>query len=59
LGDIITKHDFASIEDHMQFCASTVRPLMDKVRESADALEGEIADNIWPLPTYQEMLFIK
>jgi len=32
---------------------------MDKVREYADALEGEVADDLWPLPKYQEMLFIK
>ena len=24
-----------------------------------DALEGYVADDLWPLPTYQEMLFIK
>jgi glutamine synthetase len=32
---------------------------MDKVREYADTLEGEVADNFLPLPTYQEMLFVK
>jgi glutamine synthetase len=52
-------HDFATTEDHMTYCAKTIRPLMDKVREVADALEGQIADSFWPLPTYQEMLFIK
>ncbi|NMF85440.1 glutamine synthetase III [Nodosilinea sp. P-1105] len=58
LEDMLTKH-FMSIEEHMQFCAKTIRPLMDEVRDSADALEGEVADDLWPLPTYQEMLFIK
>ncbi len=29
------------------------------VRETADALEEIVADDLWPLPTYQEMLFIK
>ena len=24
-----------------------------------DALEGVVSDELWPLPTYQEMLFIK
>jgi glutamine synthetase len=59
LTTAMTKHDFASIEEHMQYSAQTIRPLMDKVREYADALEGEVADNFWPLPTYQEMLFVK
>ena len=36
-----------------------VRPLMDDARELADRLEREIADDLWALPTYREMLFIK
>ena len=36
-----------------------VLPAMVKVREFADKLEGYVADDLWPLPTYQEMLFIK
>lgn len=59
LSDAMSKHDFASVEDHMQYSAQTIRPLMDKVREYADALEAEVADDFWPLPTYQEMLFVK
>ncbi len=55
----IAKHDFESIEAHMQYCAGPIRDMMDKVRADADALEGEIADDLWPLPTYEEMLFIK
>ena len=53
------KDDFASTNDHMQYCANDIRSLMDKVREHADTLEGEVADKLWPLPKYQEMLFIK
>ena len=32
---------------------------MAALRETADALEGMVADDLWPLATYQEMLFIK
>ena len=39
--------------------ATTCCPAMAKVREFADKLEGFVADDLWPLPTYQEMLFIK
>jgi len=39
--------------------AFKVLPAMLKVRECSDELEGMIADDLWPLPTYQEMLFIK
>ncbi|MDQ2709833.1 MAG: hypothetical protein M3Z25_20395 [Actinomycetota bacterium] len=33
-------------------------PAMDAVRSVADQLEGIVADDLWPLPTYQEMLYI-
>jgi glutamine synthetase len=59
LNSALAKHDFATPEEHMQYCAKTIRPLMDEVRQYADVLEGEIADELWPYPTYQEMLFIK
>jgi len=59
LSTAIAKHDFASTEEHMQFCANEILGLMLEVRSHADALEAEVADELWPLPKYQEMLFIK
>jgi glutamine synthetase len=32
---------------------------MGAVREAADKLEKVVADDLWPLPKYEEMLFIK
>ena len=32
---------------------------MLKVRTVADELEGIVADDLWPLPTYREILFIR
>ncbi|HXQ88730.1 MAG TPA: glutamine synthetase III, partial [Solirubrobacterales bacterium] len=32
---------------------------MASVREAADKLEGVVANDLWPLPKYEEMLFIK
>lgn len=59
LGSALARDDFGSIEEHMQFCAGEMRALMDEVRVHADALEVEVADELWPLPKYREMLFIK
>jgi len=59
LSEAMEKEGFASTDEHMQYCATTIRGLMDKVRAHADILECEVADNLWPLPKYQEMLFIK
>jgi glutamine synthetase len=36
-----------------------VRPAMDALRETADQIEMLLPDDLWPLPTYREMLFIK
>ncbi len=47
---------------HAQQCRyliGTVIPVMNDVRKVADALEHICADDLWPLPTYQEMLFIR
>src|SRR5262249_29375109 len=33
--------------------------VMAQVREAADKLEKIVADDFWPLPKYEEMLFIK
>ncbi|AJW40750.1 glutamine synthetase type III [Rhodococcus sp. 15-725-2-2b] len=33
-------------------------PAMAAVRSAADTLEAMVADDLWPLPTYQEMLYI-
>jgi len=59
LTEVTAKHDFESIEGHLTYGAKTIKPLMDDVRKYADLLEAEVADEDWPLPTYQEMLFVK
>ncbi|WP_144978095.1 glutamine synthetase III family protein [Bremerella volcania] len=40
-------------------CCKEVLPAMNEVRKYADELEDYVADDLWPLPTYQEMLFIR
>lgn len=44
---------------HAKHYRDGVLPAMAAVRAVADELETIIADDLWPLPTYQEMLFIK
>ena len=46
------------LDEAKHFCHD-VLPAMQKVRHCADELEAVVADDLWPLPTYQEMLFIK
>jgi glutamine synthetase len=41
------------------FLRDSVIPVMDRVRAVADKLEKIVADDLWPLPKYSEILFIK
>jgi len=50
---------FATHEDEARHANAVLLPKMRTVRGVADALEGLVADDLWPLPTYQEMLFVK
>ena len=44
--------------DHAKHLANAVLPAMLAIRKTSDQLEGMVADDLWPLATYQEMLFI-
>ncbi len=41
------------------YMRDTVTTAMNDVRDVADRLERIVADDLWPLPKYSEMLFIK
>lgn len=47
-----------TLEKATYFC-HRVLPAMAALRTIADQLEAIVADDLWPLPTYQEMLFIR
>jgi glutamine synthetase len=59
LDKVTSHHASGSSLDHATYYCKSVLPAMLVVRAAADALEGVVADDLWPLPTYQEMLFIK
>ena len=44
---------------HAKYMRDVVIPAMTAVRTAADKLEGIVADDLWPLPKYSEMLFVK
>ncbi|MCB1021495.1 MAG: glutamine synthetase III [Acidobacteria bacterium] len=52
-------HGAKSLEAEARYMCDKVLPAQAEVRKYADQLEGVVADDLWPLPTYQEMLFIK
>ena len=54
----IAHDDFDSEEKQAEQAQKGLLPAMAAVRVAADTLETLVADDLWPLPTYQEMLFI-
>jgi glutamine synthetase len=73
VGEMIEEFTFAirkleEVNDHpddleglalAKYIRDSVIPAMDGVREVADRLERVVADDLWPLPRYAEILFIK
>jgi glutamine synthetase len=59
LEKIAQHHGGDSLLDEAKYFNCQVVPAMLAVRKVADELESLVADDLWPLPTYQEMLFIK
>ncbi|MEM6665709.1 MAG: glutamine synthetase type III, partial [Pseudomonadota bacterium] len=53
------EHDQGDAAAHCMFIKDKVLPQMLIVRAIVDELETIVADDLWPLPTFQEMLFIK
>lgn len=51
-------HDEGSIEAEAAHACHKLLPAMTAVRTAADELETLVADDLWPLATYQEMLFM-
>lgn len=47
-----------SAEHHAHAFCHEVNPVLDRIREAVDALEGVTSDHNWPLPKYREMLFL-
>ena len=58
-GALMTRYDENTPQVWHLPLRDQVVPAMTAVREAADKLETLVADDLWPLPTYQEMLFIK
>jgi glutamine synthetase len=58
LKTALSDHSADSVLDEAKHAQHALLPAMEAVRAAADTLEGLVADDLWPLPTYQEMLYI-
>jgi glutamine synthetase len=54
----LAQHAKATVHQEAEHAQVGLLPAMASVRAAADELESLVADDLWPLATYQEMLFI-
>jgi glutamine synthetase len=66
--DSISELETANLEENQpegdllkqaEYMRDTTIPAMSTMREAADVLEKVVADDLWPLPKYSEILFVK
>ena len=50
---------YSTEEKHAEVCESKIKPIMEDIREQAELIEFYVDDNIWPLPKYRELLFLR
>ncbi len=58
-ANLDANHPHGTPQKEALYMRDTVIPAMEDVRDVADRLERLVADDLWPLPKYSEMLFIK
>jgi glutamine synthetase len=44
---------------HAEQISRQLKPAMAALRETGDAIESQVAADVWPLPTYRDLLFLK
>ncbi len=51
-------HQKGGVEACAKYCAEVIMPAMSQIREVADKLEVQIDRELYPIPTYMELLFM-
>jgi glutamine synthetase len=59
LDKALSHHAEGDAFAHAKAMRDTVIPRMGELRTLGDKLECMVSDDLWPLPTYREMLFVK
>jgi glutamine synthetase len=58
LEKAVAHHDEDPVR-HATWIRDKVKPAMDHLRTYADSIEMLVSADLWPLPTYRELLFLK
>jgi glutamine synthetase len=52
-------HHDADPGKHAAHINRELKPAMERLRETGDALEAQVAAELWPMPNYRDLLFLK
>jgi glutamine synthetase len=55
----LLEHEAKDTHAEAKYMCEKVLPALSEIRGFADSLEAIVADDLWSLPSYQEMLFIR
>jgi glutamine synthetase len=55
----LAAHHEADPSRHAEQISKKLKPAMARLRETGDAIESQVAADLWPLPTYRDLLFLK
>ncbi|MCF8425810.1 MAG: glutamine synthetase III [Bacteroidia bacterium] len=59
LEELDKAHHLSSTHKSAMAFSGKIKPLFEPIRNSSDALEFMVDDELWKLPKYREMLFVK
>ncbi len=54
----LAKHTTEDAVEAAADCRDRFIPLMEAIRAKVDQLEGLVADDLWPIPKYRELLML-
>lgn len=57
--DKLKAKSHTNAELHAEICKTKIKPLMENIRTNAEIIEFYVDDNLWPLPKYRELLFLR
>ncbi|HEX6670185.1 MAG TPA: hypothetical protein VF061_11525, partial [Gemmatimonadales bacterium] len=55
----LAAHQEGDSARHAEQISKQLKPAMQRLREAGDAIESQVAADVWPLPTYRNLLFLK
>jgi glutamine synthetase len=57
--EALSAHHESDPAKHAAQIARELKPAMARLRETGDAMEAVVAADLWPLPSYRTLLFLK